>query len=170
MRYSVENVSYEEAREWFWVRTVAWFIPVALLTMMGFFALLNDVIDSVMTRLWISIGVGAAASLLALAAAAVSITLPWMRERWKLSFLINGPVCAIAAGVIAFLIGVLIQSFVPGDLPNPITEPEKFKAATDLSVLIADLVIYGTAASGVLGFLFGSWFALRRDKYFVELI
>ena len=158
----MEKISYDEARQWFWIRTWLWFAVLAVLMVMGTFAYSADLIKEFSARFLASLIVGIVAPLLGLAAAAISLQFTWMRMGWRLAFALNGPVCAGMAGLIAAFVCVFALSYMRGEAVHP---PSEATIQTAYS-----LMEFGIGASALLGFIFGSWFAMRRDKYFVELI
>ena len=166
----MEKINYYEAREWFWIRTWVWFVPTVLISVMAIFALSNDLIKPFSTRLWIAIGMGIAVSLIGLMAASISTSLPWMRLGWRFSFALNGPASAAAAAITAFLLGGLIMSLLQDKTVNPTTEPKLYAAYMTMIDTAYKMLMLGIVASGFWGFILGSWFAMRRDKYFIEQI
>ena len=105
-------------------------------------------------------GAGVCVALIGLVAAVVSIQLPWMRSGWRIAFILNGVAGVAISGVIAYLAGgVALGIFLdePMHSPSPAIIP-----------IVETLVDYGVGACVLWGFIFASWFALRRDKYFVE--
>lgn len=166
----MEKLSYDEAREWFWVRTGVWFLPIALVSMMVFFAVSSDFVRPFSTRIWLSVGVGVGSALLGLLAAFVSMQFPWMRRGWRLGFTLNGPACAAIAAVVAFFVCGIALSFLQNKPPGP-NAVRAVRDAHQAMIHAAYMAMqFGIGASALWGLVFGSWFALRRDRYFVEPI
>ena len=166
----MEKISYYEAREWFWIRTCVWLLPIILISVMAIFALSDDYIKPFSTKLWVAIGIGIAASLIGLMAASLSMSFPWMRLGWRLSLALNGPACAAVAALTAFLLGGLVTSFLQDTAVNPATRPKEYAAYLAMIDTAYKMMLLGIVASGFWGFILGSWFAMRRDKYFIEQI
>ncbi len=86
-----------------------------------------------------------------------------MRTGWRFAFILNGP----AVAVIAALAGAFIYAVAVG-------QQESIASHQVLSIVERQVIDnYGQAgvvAAALWGFIFGSWFAMRRDKYFVESI
>lgn len=158
----MEKVSYDEAKEWFWIRTWLWTAVAAVVSVMAYFAFSNGVVKAFAPRMWVSISAGIGSPLLGLLAAYISLQFAWMRRGWRFAFLPNGPACAAIAALEAFLICGMILSFMQSD-------PYHLPSA-DLIDRTYTLMRFGISASAFWGFIYGSWFALRRDKYFVEPI
>ncbi len=158
----LEKVSYDEAREWFWVRTLVWTVAAAIVSVMGYFAFSNDVVKVFGARVWVSAGAGVGVTLIGVLAAYISLQFPWMRGGWRFGFVLNGPVSAAIAALISFLLGGMILTFMQNDNVHP-------PPATLIDMTYA-LMKFGIAASALWGFIYGSWFAMRRDRYFVESI
>lgn len=158
----LEKITYSEAREWFWVRTAGWLIPAVLVSAAAYFFYSGEYFSRTAARVEFALGAGAAAVLLGLAAAAISIQLPWMRTgRWY-GFALNGPFCAFASGFLAFVIFGLVIALLQRDTFN--------LPSGNLIDALYKLDIFDIGASSFWGFCLGSWFALRRDRYFVEPI
>lgn len=147
-----------------------WILPIVLVSVIAIFALSNDLIKPFSTRLWVAIGMGIAASLIGLIAASISRSFPWMRLGWRFAFALNGPACAAASAIMAFFLGGLIMSFIQDKTVNPITEPKDYAAYMAMIDAAFRMMILGIVASAFWGFILGSWFAMRRDKYFIEQI
>ncbi len=162
----MEEVSYDEAREWFWVRTAVWSAPAALLTAMACFALFGNIVGAFGARTASAIGVGVAAVLLGILAGLVSMQFPWMRAGWRRGFVLNGPACAIMAAVGAFLVCGTILSFMRDDTISQFTQPALYKAYLERIDIAYRVMSYGGGATALWGFIFGNWFSLRRDKIF----
>lgn len=158
----MERISYDEAREWFWVRTAVWTVVAALASAMAFFACSGDLVKGLHSRTWLSVGAGILSVLLGLAAATISFQFPWMRGGWRRGFVLNSPACTAISGLMAFLVCGVILSFMQND-PMHQPSPQTVQVAYSL-------MQFGTGASAFWGFIFGSWFSMRRDKYFVEPI
>ena len=158
----MEKITYAEAREWFWVRTLIWLIPAVLVSGVGHYMYAGGFLPETAVRVKFALGVGAGTAILGLASASMSIQLPWMRSgRWY-GFALNGPLCAFMSGFVAFVIfGLVIGSMLDNTLNPP---------AAQMVDALYNLDLFTIGASGFWGFCFGSWFALRRDRYFVESI
>ena len=158
----MEKISYAEAREWFWTRTAIWCLPALIVSVAAHFVLLNELGIAGRAQLWLSISSGILSVLLGVLAAMISMQLPWMRSGWRFGFLITGPACAVVAGLVAFMLGGIVINYLRGDplhLPSPEVMASAFQGLQ-----------YAIGAAALWGFIFGSWFALRRDRYFVEPI
>ncbi|MGC8862892.1 MAG: hypothetical protein ACP5R5_08975 [Armatimonadota bacterium] len=158
----VETLSYEEAKSWFWIRTWLWFLVCAIVSVMTFFAYGGQWLKTFPARFWVSLICGIGAVLMGLGAAAISLQFVWQRSGWRFGFALNGPACAAMSALMAFLCCGFILSFMQND-PNHLPPPAMIQTTYSL-------MQFGTASAGLWGFVFGSWFALRRDKYFVEPI
>jgi len=159
---TMEQISYDEAKEWFWIRTWLWFFVCALLSIMALFAYSGGLMKTFSARFWVSVIVGVSITLLGLAAAHISLQLPWMRAGWRFGFALNGPACAAVSALTAFLCCGGVLSYLQNDPIHP--------ASAALIQATYSLMQFGIAAAALWGFIFGSWFAMRRDKYFVEPI
>ncbi|MCE5314425.1 MAG: hypothetical protein ABFD49_05285 [Armatimonadota bacterium] len=159
-----EKLTYYEARAWFWTRTVVWLVPAFVITsaviylFWGYFELTG----SGSLRVWLSIVEGISAVLVGLLGAAISLEFPWMRLGRRYGYVLNGPVCAIISGLAAFLLSGAVLSILQNDPYHPLSQ-----ADTQTAYM---LLQFGIGASMFWGFILGSWFAMRRDKYFVEQI
>jgi len=158
----IERISYDEARRWFWIRTWVWSIPSWIASSSAAFIYTADTLRAVDTRLWVGLSAGALSVLFGILGASVSLGLPWMRRGSKWAFLVNGFACAAVAALGAFILSGLVYSFVSDhpEFPYP-------RRVIDTAIRMSE---FGIPVSAMWGFLFGSWFAMRRDKYFVELI
>ncbi len=165
----LEVVRYDVARKWFWMRTWFWFVPLVILSIMFHFGYAREAISSFNLLIKVSLGQGFITAFIGLVAAIASIQFPWMINGWRIAFLINGPACAASAGVVTFLLGSIVIAILSDNPPNPITEVQKFQAYTHANAIAQYLFKFGIGASAFWGFVLGSWFALRRDKYFVEI-
>jgi len=161
-------VRYDELRAWFWWRTWMWSIPCAILTVAAVFWRLSGQPLGFSARLWDSSTVGAGAVALALLAAASSIARPWMRFGWRSALLLNAPICAVFAAVAAFLVGGTSLGLAQNNPPNQFLSPNEYEAYLAGVSTIFTCAKYGVVLSGMWGAVFGAWFALRRDKYFIE--
>lgn len=158
----LERISYDEAKAWFWLRTWLWFLVCAILSVMAFFGYGAELLKTFSARFWVALVSGVGVVLMGLAAATISLQFAWMRTGWRLGFALNGPACAAISALTAFLCCGIILSFMQND---PTHAPPPALIQTTYS-----LMQFGAAFAGLWGFIFGSWFALRRDKYFVEPI
>lgn len=158
----MEKITYSDVRDWFWVRTLIWLVPAALASVVGHYLYVGPFLPELAVRVKFAIGVGAGTAVLGALSAAMSIQLPWMRSgRWY-GFALNGPLCAFMSGFVTFIVfGLVMAAFRDNTLHPP--------TARMMDVLY-NLDIFAVGASGFWGFCFGSWFALRRDRYFVESI
>jgi len=159
---TMEKISYDEAREWFWVRTWLWFLVCAVLSVMALFGYAGELLKAFPARFWVSVIAGVSMPLLGLLAAYISLQLPWIRTGWRFGFALNGPTCAAISALAAFFCCGAILSYMQND-PNRLPKPELIQIAYSL-------MQFGIAAAALWGFIFGSWFAMRRDRYFVETI
>ncbi len=116
----------------------------------------------------ISIGIGSVA--IAVLAAYLTQQTPWMRFGMLISYFINGPACAVLSGVIALILGGIVLTFVQSSPPHAIEAKAAYEAYLAEVDRIYKFLVFGCGASAFWGFLFGSWFAMRRDKYFVDPI
>lgn len=158
----MEKISYEEAREWFWIRTAVWLIPAFIVSAIGFFAYAGTVIDALKPRIEVALLSALGATLLGMVAASISKGLPWMRlGRWKLWWL-NAFVCAGSAAFGAIALSLVTLAALRSN-PEVLPGSSIFDTASSIMEI-------GTCVAAFWGAAFGTWFALRRDKYFVESI
>ncbi len=159
-----EKLDYYEAKSWFWTRTFVWLVPVIIITAISQFMFWSyyDLSGTFSVRLWTSIAGGFASALIGLLGAAISLDFPWMRLGRRYGYVLNGPICAVISGIAAFLLWGAILSIMQND-PNHL--PSRAVVQTAYT-----LMEFGIGASMFWGFILGSWFAMRRDKYFVEQI
>jgi hypothetical protein len=159
-----EKLTYYEARLWFWTRTFVWLVPactvtaVALYMFWGYF----EITGSASLRLWLSIGEGIIVTLVGLLGALASLEFPWTRLGRRYGYVLNGPLCAIASGIAAFLLGGVVLSILQNDPYHPMSQ-----AGVETAYM---LMQFGVGAAMFWGFILGSWFVMRRDKYFIEQI
>jgi len=158
----MEKVNYEEAREWFWVRTVVWCVPAAIVSVIVCFGYYGSLISEFGDRMLYSAIAGVGATLLGLLAAFISIQFTWMRMGWKLSWPLNSLVCAGVAALGALLISAVILCVMGDNIYNPASE--QFKSA------VYGMMQFAIGLAVFWGLTLGGWFALRFDKYFVEFI
>ncbi len=158
----LERISYEEAREWFWIRTSLWFVPAFLASAVAYFVYAGSEIATLKARVTISILCGLGVALLGLVAAIISIQFPWMRLGRRRLWWFNTLVCAAIAGFGALGASAIILTLLRENPDNVL----KSRVIETAHYLMAA----GIAASGFWGAAFGAWFALRRDKFFVESI
>lgn len=166
----MERVRYYEARDWFWVRTGVWAIPAIIASVMAHFSYANGLFEPFGKRFWISAVAGLGVVLAGVLASYISMQLPWMRRGFKISILINGPACAIISGIAGlFILGVIfsvLQSRSGDAILNQSTA-RAFESMMSNAYTFAGFIV---GAAVFWGFIFGSWFAMRRDKYFIEPI
>ncbi len=158
----LNKVPYEEAKAWFWIRTAIWFIPSALLLSMITFEATSGFFPGMRYKLIAAVIGGGLSALMGVMAGWMSIQFVWMKENWKIAFLINAVVCAVIAETAMFIIGGFVFAYIQGKPKDPY--PASFINA------LFNLVKIATGLAGIAGFIYGSWFALRQDKYFVEQI
>lgn len=158
----VEKLRYDEAKRWFWRRTWVWFLPGAAGSILMWFLFAKSIVRGSSAKLWLSILLGLTSELLGLLAGWASLQFPWMRFGWRLGFLLNGPACAVLSAICAFLCSGAALAYLQNDVLHP-PSPSLMQSAYAV-------MQFGIAASALWGFIFGSWFVLRRDKYFVEPI
>ncbi|MGI6296587.1 MAG: hypothetical protein ACOX3G_10915 [Armatimonadota bacterium] len=158
----LEKVSYAEAREWFWVRTALWCVPAIIVSVIVSFAYYEPVVDLAQGRILYSIIAGVGSVVFGLIAAALSTQFPWMRLGKKRAWLLNAVLSTGMAVLGAVLLCGIILSVMRDNIEN---YPSQEIIATAYEVMI-----FAIALAGFWGFTLGSWFALRRDKYFVEQI
>lgn len=156
----VERIDYDEAKKWFGYRTWMWAFPGFVASALMWFVFSRTLSKSYATRLWLAVILGLAVELLGLLAAQISIQFPWMRFGWRLSFLLNGPVCAALSAVGAFLGSGVVLAYLQNDVTH--------LPSAGLIHAVYVAMQFAIVVSALWGFVFGSWFALRRDKYFVE--
>lgn len=144
------------------MRTWVWFVPAVALSWAAYYMLVGDTGVPVSPRIGAAAGMGAAAALLGLMAAWLSLQLPWMRGGWRSAFVLNGVVSAGFSGLAALLAAGAALGFLQSD---PYKPPSRETLETAYM-----LIEYGTGGAMFWGFVLGSWFAIRRDKYFVEPI
>jgi len=158
----LERVPYAEAREWFWVRTIVWSVPTYIVSAMGCFAYASTVIEPFSARLVTSLLTALAATLLAVISASISKSFPWMRLGWRrlwwLNLLVTGAMAAFLAVGLSLVTLTVLRDY-------PHFEPGSAYYNRALSMMS-----FGVAIAAFWGAAFGSWFALRLDKYFVESI
>ncbi len=156
----LEKVSYAEAREWFWVRTAIWSAPAVIVSVIACFAYYEPIVDLSHGRILYSIIAGASSVLFGLIAAALSMQFPWMRLGKKHVWPINSVLSEAMAVLGAVLICGIILSVMRDNTEN--------YPSQELIATTYEIMIFAIALAGFWGFALGSWFALRRDRYFVE--
>jgi MFS family permease len=141
-----------------------WLLPAIIITAVGQYFLWNyyELTGSESLKLWVSIAGGVAAVFIGLLGATLSLEFVWMRLGHRYGYFINGPICAIISGIAAFLLCGAILSILQNDPYNPMSQAHV--QATYM------LMQFGVGASMFWGFILGSWFAMRCDKYFIEQI
>lgn len=157
----MEKWTYDESRTWFWTRTWFWIVPAVIVSGLAYFVFIDEMLGNFGPRVWLAILIGLFAPLVAVFAAWISLQFPWMRGGWKIGFIFNGVACALIAGIIAFFISAFAMSYLDRD---PLLHPVP-KNVQEGAMLTTQFYI---GASAFWGFVYGSWFAMRRDKYFIE--
>lgn len=159
-----EKLGYYEAKSWFWTRTFVWLVPAIIVTAISQYMLWSyfDLSGTMSVRLWTSIAGGFGSTLIGLLGAAISLDLPWMRLGRRYGYVLNGPVSGFFSGVAAFLLCGAILSIMQNDPNHPPSQ-----ATVQMAYILMEFSI---GASIFWGFILGSWFAMRRDKYFIEQI
>ena len=170
MRGRTERLHYDEARNWFWIRTGVWLLPAALVSVMAHFAYTGGLIDRFAERVITSSCGGVGSVILGVLAAYVSMQLTWMRFGWRISYVLNGPACAVIAGAVAFIACGIILTFLQGSPPDPVDHKAAYEAYLGFVDRTYQMMVFSAGAAAFWGFVFGSWFAMRRDKYFIEPI
>jgi len=158
----LEVATYDEVRQWFWFRTWLWTVAACIASVMAYFAYLNGLVEAFATRMWLSVGVGVAVTLIGMLAAFISLQFAWMRGGWRLGFVLNGPACAAIGALTAFLLCGVILTFMQND---PLHPPPANTVHVTYTIMRFSVVV-----AALWGFIYGSWFAMRLDKYFVEQI
>ncbi len=157
-----ERIDYYEAKRWFWLRTWLWFLLGSVVSTVVCFFFSGRLIEDSGARFWLSVSLGLGLELLGLLAAYVSLQFPWMRSGWRSSFLLNGPVCAAISAVCAFMCAGVVFAYLQSDAAH--------LPSAELIQLAQTVMVFGIVVGALWGFVLGSWFALRRDKYFLEPI
>ncbi len=156
----VVRLGFYELKKWFWLRTYFWALIAIVVTGTAVFFASTEQMEDPGTRLLISFMVGLVTVASNLLVVNMSTNTPWMRSGFLWSFLPNGFVCALGNGFVTAVLCVGVLSFMSID-------PENLPTEEDLAT--AWWFFYLSMGSGVFwGFIFGNWFAMRRDKYFVE--
>ena len=158
----MERIPYDEARDWFWVRTAVWFVPACLVSAMGCFEYAGTMIETFKVRVIVSLISSLAATLLGLLAAGISMQYPWMRLGWWKLWWLNSLIGAVIAAFLATGLSAIIQT-VLRETPGRVPGNHVYDTATSMMGV-------GIVIAAFWGAVFGAWFALRRDKYFVESI
>ena len=158
----MERIPLDEAREWFWVRTAVWFVPAYIVSAMGCFEYAGAMIEALKTRMIVSLVSALVATLFGLLTAGISMQYPWMRLGWWKLWWLNALVGAVIAAFFATGLGAIIQT-VLRENPDYVSGNHVFDTASSVMGL-------GIVIAAFWGAAFGAWFALRRDKYFVESI
>lgn len=139
-----------------------WTVVMVIVSVIALFVYSGDPLRVFGARMWFSVGAGVGSVLIGLLAAVISLQLPWMRSGWAIGPVLNSLACAAIAALAAFLICGFILTFMQND---PYNQPSQSLIQTTY-----DLMWGGIIVSAFWGLVYGSWFALRRDKYFVESI
>lgn len=129
---------------------------------MGCFAYAGEVIETFKTRLLVSLVSALGATLLGLLSATISRNFPYMRLGWRKLWWLNTLICGFIAGFLAAGVSAIILAVLKEN-PNCIPGNYVYDTATSMMEL-------GIAVAAFWGAAFGTWFALRLDKYFVESI
>jgi hypothetical protein len=169
-RRVLERLDYYDARNWFWIRTAIWFLPAALISVMAHFAYTSDLFDAFSDRAIVSLCAGIGSTLLGVIAGYISMQMIWMKFGWRISYVLNGPFCALAAGLVAVLLCGIVLTFLQADPPDPVGHKAAYEAFLASNDRAYQVMVFATGACAFWGFIFGSWFAMRRDKYFIEPI
>lgn len=166
----MERLSYEEARNWFWVRTLVWLVPTALVSVMAHFTYTSGLIEALSERVIVSVAGGIGSVAIAVLAAYITMQTTWMRFGWRISFVLNGPACTLIAGVFAAIACMMVMTFVKASPPDGVNHPAAYDAFLIHIDEIYQVMLFSVGAAAFWGFVLGSWFAMRRDKYFIEPI
>lgn len=158
----MEKVSYEEAREWFWVRTAVWCVPAAIVSIIACFAYYGSIVEDFRPRMIYSAVAGVGGLLLGLIAATLSTQFPWMRLGRRRAWPLNAIMCVVMSAVGAVLVCGVILSIMRDNIEHYPSE--------EVIATAYDLMLFAIALASFWGLTLGSWFALRFDKYFVEPI
>jgi hypothetical protein len=169
-------MTYEEAKSWFWTRTWLWSVPAAGISMVAWFFVPSTLFVETEhvaqpARMWIAVGAGVVSVLVGLLSAKITTQLPWMRSGWRFAFIFNAPSGTVISGIIAFLLGAAAISAMETAIPSAQVDVPMKAVERVLQEVVAPgraLVWFGTGACVLWGFVFSSWFAIRRDKYFVD--
>ncbi|MFQ3550213.1 MAG: hypothetical protein SNJ70_10740 [Armatimonadota bacterium] len=156
----MDTLTYYEVKRWFWIRTWMWSIPVFILSILLFYFYSRSYFEDFEPLFKVSLAGGLITPLLSIFSAFLSVQLPWMRLGWLVSFVINGPFCIIVGGLVSAFLSGIFYSFISTDIDRPLEVLEITKQILKLVVL----------NSAFWGFVYGTWFAMRKDKYFVEPI
>jgi hypothetical protein len=92
----------------------------------------------------------------------------WMRFGWRISYVLNGPFCALVAGLAAVILCGIVLPFLQANRPDPVGHKGLYEAYLAMIDLAYQIMAFSSGAAAFWGFVFGSWFAMRRDKYFIE--
>jgi hypothetical protein len=161
-------IRYDELRTWFWWRTWMWSIPCTILTTIAVFWRLEGQGLGFNLRFWDSVWVGVGSVAIALLVAGTSTARPWMRFAWKSALPVNTLVGAVFAGVLAFLVGGIVLGIAQNSPPDQFIAPDRYRVYLVNVSGCLNCVKYGVLLSALWGAVYGAWFALRRDKYFIE--
>lgn len=157
----LERIPYEEAREWFWIRTGVWLIPAYIVNAMATFAYAGTLIEDFKTRTTVALLCALAITLLGLLSAVLSIPLPWMRLGRRRLWPLNTLACTLIAAFSAVALSGIILTIIGG-------QGTEYVAGHPVYDTARSLMEVGVVATAFWGAAFGSWFALRLDRYFVE--
>ncbi len=167
-RKTLERLDYYGARNWFWIRTAIWMVPAALISVMAHFVYTDGLFETVGARAAAAALGGCGSVLLAALAGCITMQLTWMRFGWRISFVLNGPACALIAALVTVITCGIIMTFLKSSPPDPVGRKAEYDAWLGGIERVYELMVFSTGASAFWGFVFGSWFAMRRDKYFIE--
>jgi hypothetical protein len=161
-------IRYDELRTWFWWRTWMWSIPCVILSVMVVFWRLGNQPLGFQIRFVDSASVGVGSVAFALIAARTSIGSPWMRFAWRTASVLNTLTCAASAAILAFIAGGTILAFAQNNPPDQFLAPKIYQTYLVHIDAILSCLRYGVILSALWGVIYGLWFALRRDRYFIE--
>jgi len=161
-------IRYDELRAWFWWRTWMWSIPCVILSILFVFRQLGHQSLGFTLVFWGSAWAGFGSVAFGLLAANTSIGMPWMKFAWRSALLLNAPACAVFAGVMAFVVGGTVLGLAQNSPPDQFLAPKEYRVYLVYVSAILSCVKYGVMLSSLWGVVYGAWFVLRRDKYFIE--
>lgn len=164
----MDRMTYAEAKDWFWIRTWIWSVPAAVVTIVGLylFADRQDTLKDL--RVLFAACAGLFSVLVAVLMSYVSTQWPWMRSGAWFGVALTAPICAAVGVFLTFLAGGVLLAIVRESVPVGIAMEQIVNIDTIDAVY--DVTNYAMYASGFWSLLFGTWFSLRRDRYFVDSI